>query len=164
LSHVKKRFLYTLPTTKCSTTAITSSSSSFVLVYQVKWNKSRIRCEEEASDQHGVEAEAVEQEKAQELSFDIAKLKRDMEKLAVGALGSSSASKQEDKEVSELFYPSYLTINDKPKDFNTPPAARVSIMTGRLLRRFLRHTAVRKQQLSGGRGHRGHRGGIGNLK
>ena len=50
----------------------------------MKRQKLRIRCEEEASALHGLEAEDCEQHRIQELSFEISKIKRDMEKIKAG--------------------------------------------------------------------------------
>ena len=57
---------------------------------QIKRQKLRVRCEEEANELYGLEAEDVEQSRVQELNFEISKIKRDIEKVLAGGRVKSS--------------------------------------------------------------------------
>jgi hypothetical protein len=46
---------------------------------KVKWHKTRIRCDEENHEEYGVESENIQQNKVQEINFEISKIKRQID-------------------------------------------------------------------------------------
>lgn len=69
---------------------------------KIKRQKNKIKCEEENSPIYGIEVEEADKVRIQELNYEIAKIKRDIEKMAVGVSIIESSQLQSSSSLSSV--------------------------------------------------------------